>query len=110
METTSALTKSLAGSSDKLKDLDDAKHFHGFDDLAAARKAFLRFSSAAAAVVEPYRKLKSSPEFHLWECPMVDQAIPGALKKGRWIQLGDRPGHNPYFGADMLDCGKEIQP
>ena len=110
METTSALTNSLAGSSDKLKDLDDAKHFHGFDDLPAARKAFHRFISAATAVVEPYRKLKSPPLFHLWECPMVDQAIPDAPKKGRWIQLGDRPGHNPYFGAEMLECGKEIQP
>ncbi len=110
METTTALTKALAGTSDKLKDLDDAKHFHGFDDLATARKAFHRFLTAATAVVVPYRKLKSPPEFHLWECPMVDQAIPGAPKKGRWIQLGDRPGHNPYFGAEMLECGKEIQP
>ena len=41
---------------------------------------------------------------------MVSQIIPDVPAKGRWVQLGTRPGHNPYFGADMLECVKEIQP
>jgi Cu(I)/Ag(I) efflux system membrane fusion protein len=110
METTAAMTKALAGLSDKLAALDEARHFHGFDDLAAARKAYHRFAQAAAAVLEPLRKSDGTPPFHVWECPMVDQAIPGVPKKARWLQTGDRPGGNPYFGAEMLDCGKEIQP
>lgn len=110
MDATSAMTKALAGVSDKLAPLDDARHFHGFADLAAARKAFHRFAQAAAAVLEPLRKADGMPAFHLWECPMVDQAVPGVAKKGLWLQTGDRPGNNPYFGAEMLDCGKEIKP
>ena len=110
MATTATMTKALAGLSDKLAALDEARHFHGFDDLAAARKAYHRFAQAAAAVLEPLRKSDGTPPFHVWECPMVDQAVPGVPKKARWLQTGDRPGGNPYFGAEMLDCGKEIQP
>lgn len=110
MAATGAMTKALAEKSDQLAALEEARHFHGFDDLAAARKAYHRFAQAAVAVLEPLRKGEGMPAFHLWECPMVDQAIPGVPKKGRWIQFGDRSGHNPFFGADMLECGKEIQP
>ena len=41
---------------------------------------------------------------------MTDQALPGVPKKARWLQTGERPGGNPFFGAEMLECGKEIQP
>ena len=110
METTGAMTKALAGLSNKLADLDDARHFHGFADLAAARKAYHRFAQAAAAVLEPLRKAEGMPAFRVWECPMTDQALPGVPKKARWLQTGERPGGNPFFGAEMLECGKEIQP
>ncbi|MDB6077322.1 MAG: cusB 1 [Akkermansiaceae bacterium] len=110
MQTTTALTTALAGTSDHLEALDSAKHFHGFKDLTTARVAFYRFTSASSEVLEPLRKLPTAPAFHLWECPMVSDAVPEAGKPGRWFQLGDRPHHNPYFGAEMLDCGDEIQP
>jgi Cu(I)/Ag(I) efflux system membrane fusion protein len=110
MATTEKLTKALEGRSDNLGGLADSRHFHGFDDIAEARKAFHRFSQAASAVLEPLRRMEGTPQFHLWECPMVDRAIPGVPKKARWLQAGDRPGANPYFGAEMLECGKEIQP
>ena len=41
---------------------------------------------------------------------MVDQAIPDVPKKALWIQTGGRGLKNPYFGSEMLECGKEIQP
>jgi Cu(I)/Ag(I) efflux system membrane fusion protein len=100
----------LAGRSDKLAALDDARHFHGFEDLASARKAFHRFSQAATAVLEPLRKAEGMPAFRIWECPMTDEAIPGVPKKARWLQTGARPIGNPYFGKAMPECGKEIQP
>jgi Cu(I)/Ag(I) efflux system membrane fusion protein len=40
---------------------------------------------------------------------MVDKIIPGVPAKGRWVQLEGRPGHNPFFGKDMLECVKEIK-
>lgn len=110
MGATDKLTTALRGRSEALSELADSRHFHGSKELAEARKSFHRFAQAAAAVLEPLRTIEGTPQFHLWECPMADRAIPGAAKKARWLQTGDRPGANPYFGADMLDCGKEIQP
>jgi membrane fusion protein, copper/silver efflux system len=94
----------------RFDDLDKARHFHGFDDLKAARAAFHKFSVAASAALEPLRQAGQTPDFQIYECPMVDDAIPGAPKKARWIQTGGRAMANPFFGAEMLECGKEIKP
>lgn len=105
MNVTGAMVKLL-----KLDDLDKVRHFHGFDDLKAARIAFHKFSVAATAALEPLRKAGQTPEFQIYECGMVDDAIPGVPKKARWIQTGGRGMANPFFGAEMLECGKEIKP
>ncbi len=89
--------------------LDKARHFHGFTDLKAARQAFHPFTMAATALLEPLRTAKGMPEFKVWECFMVNQIIDNAPKIGHWVQTGSRPGHNPFFGADMLECVKEIK-
>ena len=113
MKATVTFTKALAGlpiPKESLEALDKARHFHGFDDIKSARAAFHPFSMAASSVIESLRKLKDFPEVQIWECPMVDEALPGTPKKGRWLQSGKRPGANPFFGAEMLECGKEIKP
>jgi membrane fusion protein, copper/silver efflux system len=102
--------KSASDSQQDLEGLEKSRHFHGFDSLKAARAAFLKFSMAANAVLEPLHTHPALSTMHIFECPMVDAAVPGAGKKGRWIQTGDRPIQNPYFGAEMLTCGKEIKP
>ena len=109
MTETGKLTAALVGMPN-LDALDHAKHFHGAEDLKSARAAFLKFTVAATDLLAPMRKTKGFPELQVWECPMAGDAIPGAPKKARWIQLNHRPGGNPFFGAEMLDCGKEIQP
>jgi len=109
MMTTGKLTEALAGQPN-IEALGNARHFHGSEDLKSARAAFLKFTLAATAVLEPLRKTPGFPELQIWECPMVAEAIPGAPKKAHWIQLNGRPGNNPFFGAEMLDCGKEIKP
>lgn len=109
MKATDTLTAALAGTP-KIEDLDQAKHFHGFADIKAARRAFLKFTLAATAVLEPMRKTKDFPIIQIWECPMVDDAFPEGPKKARWIQTKNRPGQNPFFGKEMQDCGKEIKP
>jgi Cu(I)/Ag(I) efflux system membrane fusion protein len=110
MNVTGAMVKLLRPNVDNLDDLDKARHFHGFDDLKAARIAFHPFSVAATAALEPLRKAGQPPDFQVYECPMVDEGIPGAPKKARWIQTGARSMGNPFFGAEMLECGKEIKP
>ncbi|MBJ7396691.1 MAG: efflux RND transporter periplasmic adaptor subunit [Akkermansiaceae bacterium] len=95
---------------DAIDALDKARHFHGFNDLKSARIAFHKFSMAATTALEPLRDAGQTPEFQIYECPMVDESIPGASKKGRWIQTGARSMANPFFGSEMLECGKEIKP
>lgn len=109
MTQTDALTTALAGF-EHLEDLNNAKHFHGLTDLKAARTAFLNFTLAATAVLEPLRKMAGFPELQIWECPMVSDAFPQAPNKSHWIQTKNRAGQNPFFGKEMQDCGKEIKP
>ena len=109
METTGTMVKLLAPDVKNLDALDGARHFHGFDDLQSARAAFHKFSVAATAALEPLRKSGLTPDFQIYECAMVNQAIPGVAKKARWIQTGGRGMANPFFGKEMADCGEEIK-
>lgn len=113
MTATTALTESLRKTSSDLAGLDSldaVRHFHGHEDLKSARSAFLKFTVAATRVLQPLHDIQGAPPFDIWECAMVNEAIPGAAKKGRWLQLGGRPGLNPFFGKEMQDCATEIKP
>ena len=110
MDVIGSTVKLLRPNGENLDALDKARHFHGIDDLKNARIAFHKFSIAATAALEPLRKAGQTPEFQIYECAMVDQSIPGAPKKGRWIQTGARSMANPFFGSEMLECGTEIKP
>lgn len=112
MKATEAVAEALKDRkelADVLKHLSDARHLHGAADLAAARKMFHPFSNAAARLLEMTGSAPGSPAFDLFECPMVDRAIPGVPKKGRWVQAAGRDIGNPYFGAEMLDCGAKVK-
>jgi len=112
MKATDALVEALKERKDLediLKHLSDARHLHGAADLAAARKMFHPFSNAAARVLDMLGSVSGSPPFELFECPMVDRAVPGVPKKGRWVQAAGRDIANPYFGPDMLDCGVKVK-
>ncbi len=113
MPATEALTLALAERkdlADLLTKLSEARHLHGADNLAAARKMFLAFSTAAVAVIEPFRHGDAPPGVEIFECPMVSNAVPGAPQKGRWLQLAGTKIRNPYFGTQMIDCGVEVKP
>jgi Cu(I)/Ag(I) efflux system membrane fusion protein len=61
--------------------------------------------------VELAKQLRGLDPFkatRVFNCPMVDRAIPGAAKNGQWIQL-QPPLRNPFFGAEMLECGTEVK-
>ena len=113
MTVTTDLTAALAGMDmppEKIEELEAARHFHGSDTIAQARSRFLRFSMAATDLLDPLRRMEDFPDMQVWQCPMVNQAIPDAAAKGRWIQTGNRPIRNPYFGAEMLECGVQLKP
>lgn len=111
MDATSTFVEALknrAELADILKHLAESRHLHDAPDLPAARKMFHPFSNAAAHVLESLGAAPNPPAFDAFECPMVDRAIPGVPKKGRWIQAAGRKIANPYFGPEMLDCGKKL--
>jgi Cu(I)/Ag(I) efflux system membrane fusion protein len=91
-----------------LQKLEENGHLEKAKDLAAARKQFLPFSMATVELVKALRAVEPFKGTRIFNCPMVNRAIPGAAKNGQWIQL-EPPLRNPYFGADMLDCGTEVK-
>ncbi len=113
MPATEALAAALKGHAElapALKSLSDARHLHRAPDLAAARKMFHPFSTAAVALLEPMRKGDKPAAVEVFECPMVNKVVPGAPKKGRWVQLAGTEIRNPYMGVEMSDCGAKVQP
>jgi len=101
--------KDRAELEDILKHLSDARHLHGAADLAAARKMFHPFANATAKVFDLLGGAPGLPALQMFECSMVDRAIPGVPKNGRWVQAAGREMANPYFGSEMLDCGTKVK-
>ncbi len=100
--------KSREDLTDLLTHLSEASHLHGKKDLAAARKAFHPFANVSAKILEELGR--DAGAFEIFECPMVDRAIQGVPKQGRWVQARGREIGNPYFGSEMLDCGTTVTP
>jgi Cu(I)/Ag(I) efflux system membrane fusion protein len=80
-------------------------------DLISARKEFYPLGVAVAELAAQWRQ--RDPAFggvKIFECPMAKSVVPSAeTNQGRWVQLAG-PLRNPFFGAEMIDCGKEIKP
>lgn len=93
-----------------LKGIEEAGHLEKAGDLKAARKTFHPFSNAAVALAQALRRSeKEFASLKVFRCPMTKSAFEGAPKASDWIQL--QPSiRNPYFGAEMLDCGAEVKP
>ena len=93
-----------------LKSIEEAGHLEKADDLKAARKTFHPFSNAAVALAQALRRSeKEFASLKIFRCPMTKSAFPGAPTKAEWMQLNPSI-RNPYFGAEMLDCGAEVKP
>ena len=91
-----------------LAKFEQSGHLETAKDLATARKEFLPFSMATAELAVLLRAQPGAPVVKIFNCPMVNQAIPGADKNGRWVQM-EGPLRNPFFGSQMLDCGTEVK-
>ncbi|HKX61363.1 MAG TPA: hypothetical protein VJS65_05960, partial [Verrucomicrobiae bacterium] len=84
-------------------------HQPGADNLKSARQAFHPLSLATVELAKALRRHGNVESVRVFQCPMVKQAFPGAPRTGSWIQLKAQI-RNPYFGAEMLDCGSEVKP
>lgn len=110
---TPALGKAFASDSPwrKLIDpLEKSGHLSNAADLAGARKTFHPFSVAAVDLVQALRRQETSfKALKVFRCPMTKDAFEGAPRTADWIQLSPNL-RNPYFGAEMLECGVEVKP
>ena len=102
----SALVKELGGGppwSAPLKSIQGLGPWPAPTDLAAARRTFLPFSTKVVELVQLGRRTEESfRSLKVYHCPM-------APKPGLWFQATG-PLRNPYYGAEMLTCGNEVQP
>lgn len=76
------------------------------------RTARANFHAFAAPLVPLVRKLRTSdPAFadlKVYRCPMTAESFDGAPPRAEWFQIAS-PIRNPWFGAEMLECGVEIR-
>ena len=87
-----------------------AGHMTVASDLKSARRNFHPLSEAAVELVKALRKQEVEfKSLKVFRCPMTKDAFPGAPRTAEWIQM-QLPIRNPYFGAEMLDCGSEVKP
>jgi Cu(I)/Ag(I) efflux system membrane fusion protein len=76
--------------------------------LAEARKWFLDQSRTSVELARWAHRAGWDAGVRFFECPMVDRAIPSAPKRAGWLQKGAEV-RNPFFGAEMIDCGLELK-
>jgi hypothetical protein len=81
---------------------------NGPSDLAEARKWFLDQSRTSVELARWAHRQGWDAGVRSFECPMVDRAIPSAPKRAGWLQKGAEV-RNPFFGAEMIDCGLELK-
>ncbi|MEW6304446.1 MAG: efflux RND transporter periplasmic adaptor subunit [Verrucomicrobiota bacterium] len=83
-------------------------HLPAGQELKATRKQFHPFSNAVVEFAKAARAQEAFNSLKVFKCPMLNMAFPGAPRVGEWMQLKE-PIRNPYFGAEMLDCGTEVK-
>ncbi|MGV3771936.1 MAG: efflux RND transporter periplasmic adaptor subunit [Verrucomicrobiales bacterium] len=74
-----------------------------FSNIDEARQNFGPWSRAVVDFAREWKKVQPDEPVKLYRCPMYPK--PG--KSAFWVQL-QGPLRNPYYGAEMLDCGTEI--
>jgi membrane fusion protein, copper/silver efflux system len=81
------------------------------EDLAGQRAAFYPLGEAAAELALALRREDSGlTAVKVFACDMAQGNVPSAPKeRGHWIQLTSQL-RNPWWGAEMLECGAEIKP
>lgn len=92
-----------------IKAIEAGSHLAKVSDLKEARRSFYPLSTATVALVHAARRGNGEfSKLKVFRCPMTKDAFPGAPNRAEWIQLQPEV-RNPWFGAEMLDCGSEVK-
>ena len=68
------------------------------------------FPTVEELALELRREDSGLAEVKIFACDMAQGNVPSAPKeRGHWIQLTSQL-RNPWWGAEMLECGAEIKP
>ncbi len=80
-------------------------------DIKSQRAAFYPLSEAAADFALDLRREDDGLDaVKIFACDMAKGNVPSAPKeRGRWIQVSSKL-RNPWWGAEMLECGAEVRP
>ena len=90
--------------------LEPHSHLAAAADLKSARKAFHALNEPTVALAKAARRsIGALSSVKVFRCPMTKDAFPGAPRTAEWLQWS-APIRNPWFGAEMLDCGSEVKP
>jgi Cu(I)/Ag(I) efflux system membrane fusion protein len=89
--------------------LEAAAQLETAPSLEVARRQFHTFSDEVVALAKRVRARGGFADLRVFQCPMTKKSFPGAPAKAEWLQFSV-PVRNPYFGAEMLDCGTEVKP
>ncbi|MEO6742783.1 MAG: hypothetical protein ABIP20_21285, partial [Chthoniobacteraceae bacterium] len=66
--------------------------------------------SAADFALDLRREDDGFDAVKIFACDMAKGAVPSAPKeRGRWVQVSSKL-KNPWWGAEMLECGAEVRP
>ena len=104
-----AALKDAAEWTESVNRLAATSHVETAADLAGARAAFHRLSTETVALAKRARGAAGLPDLRIFQCPMTKRSFPGAPPRAEWLQFSPAV-RNPYFGAEMLDCGTEVKP
>jgi Cu(I)/Ag(I) efflux system membrane fusion protein len=88
--------------------LEAAAQLEAAPSLEVARRQFHTFSDEVVALAKRVRAGGGFADLRVFQCPMTKKSFPGAPAKAEWLQFSV-PVRNPYFGAEMLDCGTEVK-
>ncbi len=89
--------------------LEAAAQLETAPSLEVARRQFHTFSDEVVALAKRVRAGGGFADLRVFQCPMTKKSFPGAPARAEWLQFS-APVRNPYFGAEMLDCGTEVKP
>ena len=67
--------------------------------IGAARENFYALSVTTVELIKDHLPKKQADKYFVFYCPMA---------KGYWVQTDKKPLRNPYYGSEMLTCGKAV--
>ncbi len=103
-----AALRETGGWDSVLARLEAAAQLEAAPSLEVARRQFHTFSDEVVALAKRVRAGGGFADLRVFQCPMTKKSFPGAPAKAEWLQFS-APVRNPYFGAEMLDCGTEVK-